>query len=147
MKSQTIFGRVAATGVATGLLLLLTLSQALASQTVALGAGPDSPGASGDAVIRDVSSGQKEVVITAQGLKPNAVYTVWLVNMQPTMDMAGLGTGDYSFTSDAQGGGRYAATLSAASLKKWQLLEIAHHPDRNPRNLQQMGIALKGTLP
>ena len=128
------------------LLMLLALSPSWAAERIALQGGPDMRGARGEAVITDVGAGKKEVVVTAQRLKANEVYTVWLVNMKPKMDMAGLGTADYAFTSDAQGGGSYTATVSGAELRKWQLIEIAHHPDRNPRNMDKMGIALKGDL-
>lgn len=128
------------------LLMLLALSPSWAAERIALQGGPDMRGARGEAVIGDVGTGKKEVVITAQRLKANEVYTVWLVNMKPKMDMTGLGTADYAFTSDARGGGSYTATVSGAELRKWQLIEIAHHPDRNPRNMDKMGIALKGDL-
>ena len=141
MKTRAIVGSIVTFGI---FLLLLTLAPASAAERVVLQAGPDMRGARGEAVIRDVGAGQKEVVITAQGLKPNEMYTVWLVNMKPKMDMAGLGAGDYAFTSDADGKGRYTGTVSAAEFGKWQLIEIAHHPDRNPRNMKNMGIALKG---
>jgi hypothetical protein len=140
MNAKTILSSV----VSGTLLVMLTLSPALGAERLALQAGPDMRGATGEAVISDAGAGNKEVVITAQGLKPNEVYTVWLVNMKPKMDMAGLGAGDYAFTSDADGKGRYTGTVSAAEFGKWQLIEIAHHPDRNPRNMKNMGIALKG---
>jgi hypothetical protein len=140
MNAKTILSSV----VSGTLLVMLTLSPALGAERLALQAGPDMRGATGEAVISHAGAGNKEVVITAQGLKPNEVYTVWLVNMKPKMDMAGLGAGDYAFTSDADGKGRYTGTVSAAEFGKWQLIEIAHHPDRNPRNMKNMGIALKG---
>jgi hypothetical protein len=143
MKTRAIVGSIVTFGI---FLLLLTLAPASAAERVVLQAGPDMRGARGEAVIRDVGAGQKEVVITAQGLKPNEMYTVWLVNMKPKMDMAGLGTGDYAFTSDDRGNGTYAANVSGAELGNWQLIEVAHHPDRNPRNMKNMGIALKGEL-
>lgn len=146
MKGKPIAGTIVAAGSAAVLVLLLTLSQAFAAETVTLKAGPDMRGAHGEALIRNVEAGQKEVIITAQGLKPNAVYTVWLVNMMPKMDMAGLGIGDYAFTSDARGSGTYTATVSAEDLGKWQLIEVAHHPDGNPRNMKKMRVALKGEL-
>jgi hypothetical protein len=143
MKARAIAGSIVTFGI---FLLSLTLSPASAADRVVLQAGPDMRGAQGEAVIRDLGAGEKEVVITAEGLKPNEVYTVWLVNMKPKMDMAGLGKGDYAFQSDAKGNGRYTATVSGTALAKWQLIEVAHHPDRNPRNMDKMGIALKGAL-
>jgi hypothetical protein len=45
------------------------------------------------------------------------------------MDMLGAGTGDYSFKSDDKGIGNYTATISNAELEKWEMVEIAYHPD------------------
>jgi hypothetical protein len=126
--------------------LLLALPAVSAAERLALQAGADRPGAQGEAVIRDLGAGQKEVVITARGLRPNEVYTVWLVNEKPRMDMAGLGTADYDFQSDSQGNGRYTATITGTDLDRWQLLKIAHHPDRNPRNMSNIAIDLETAL-
>jgi hypothetical protein len=79
-------------------------------------------------------------------LKASSVYTVWLVNMKPKMDMTGVGEGDYSFKSDDKGNGDFTGSVSASELDKWQMLEIAHHPDGNPRNMKKMGITLKADL-
>ncbi len=117
-----------------------------AEQKMTLKAGPDGKGAQGEAVIKDKEQGKKEITVSASGLKPNSVYTVWLVNMKPKMDMAGVGTGDYSFKSDDKGNGHYAGTVSSAELEKWHVLEIAHHPDGDPKNMKKMGIALKADL-
>lgn len=146
MKGKTLLGKIIGASSIIGLFLLLTLSQAFANEIVVLQAGADMRGARGEAVIKDAGAGQKEVVITAEGLKPNEVYTVWLVNMNPKMDMAGLGTGDYAFTSDARGSGTFTAAVSAGDLGKWQVIKVAHHPDRNPRNMKKMGVALEGEL-
>jgi hypothetical protein len=142
MKTKRIVSSV----VSGTLLVLLALSTISAAERIALKGGADMRGAQGEAVISDTDSGEKEVVITARGLKPNEVYTVWLVNMKPKMDMAGLGTGNYAFTSDAGGNGRYTATVSEGTLDKWQILKIAHHPDRNPGNMKKIGSALEGNL-
>ncbi len=58
-----------------------------------------------------------------------------------------LGEGDYSFTSDARGKGHYVATVPSAELAKWEIIEIAYHPDRDPTNMKNIGIALKANLP
>lgn len=146
MKGKSVLGTLVAGSFAIFIILLLPLSQAWAAETAVLKAGPDRPGAHGEALIRNGDSAQKEVVVTAQGIRSNEVYTVWLVNMKPKMDMAGLGTGDFAFTSDASGNGHYTATVSGEELGRWQLIEGAHHSDRNPRKLKKMGIALKGQL-
>ena len=103
-------------------------------------------GAMGEVVIADGKAGQKEIIISMTGLKPNSVYTVWLVNMKPKMDMLGVGTGDYLFKSDGKGIGNYTATISNAELEKWEMLEIAYHPDGNAKNMKKMQIALSGPI-
>lgn len=127
------------------LLFVATFSWA-AGQEVTLKAGPDGKGASGVVVITDRLSGQKELAITVKGLKHNGVYTVWFVTMKPKMDMMGIGTPDYVIKIDDKGGGTYAATVSAAELAKWQMIEIAYHKTGDPKDMKKMGIALKGEL-
>ena len=133
---------------------LMTFAHAAGEQMIVLEAGPAREGAQGKVVIRENGQDQKEITINAAGLKPNAVYTVWLVSMKPSMipfmkpkmEKAGLGEGDYSFKSDDTGNGRYAATISTTELGNWQMLKIAHHPDGDPMNMKNMGIALNGDL-
>jgi hypothetical protein len=127
--------------------LIAGLSVAAGEQKVALKADKAGKGASGAAVIVDKGGDQKEVTITAKGLKPNSVYTVWLVNMKPKMDMAGVGEGDYSFRSDDKGNASYSATIGSADLSKWQLIELAYHPSGDPKNTKEMeNAALIGKL-
>ncbi|MCI0528536.1 MAG: hypothetical protein L0Y56_13940 [Nitrospira sp.] len=126
--------------------MLISFLSAEAQQKLVLKAGPVGKGASGEAVIKDLGQDQKEITIEAKGLKPNAVYTVWLVNMKPKMDMVGVGTGDYLFKSDDKGNGHYSANVSAAELEKWQVLEIAYHPDGDPKNMKKMEIALEADI-
>ncbi|OIP35621.1 MAG: hypothetical protein AUK27_04095 [Deltaproteobacteria bacterium CG2_30_66_27] len=137
-----------------GLLLVLVLALAAAfsaeaagDRKIALKADKAGKGASGTAVIRDKGGDQKEVTITAKGLKPNSVYTGWLVNMKPKMDMAGLGEGDYSVKSDDKGNASYSATIGSADLSKWQLIELAYHPSGDPKNMKElMNTALIGKI-
>jgi len=103
--------------------------------------------AQGEAQIQDGQKGKKQVNLKLDGLKSNSLYTVWLVNEKPKMDMAGLGTGDFSFRSDAKGNAQYSAEISQEELKKWQLIEIAYHPDSNPKNMKNYEIVAKGTIP
>ncbi len=105
----------------------------------------ENPGASGTATIQEQGD-RAEVRIEVAGLKPHAVYTVWLVNMKPKMDMAGVGSGDYEFRTDGSGGGKYVGTVSATDLKKWQMLEVAYHPDGDPKNMKQIRTALIADL-
>jgi hypothetical protein len=143
MKLQTkIFGLTAFLGFA----LLAVSSLAQDQQKIALKADKAGKGATGEVAIVDAKAGQKELTITIAGLKPNSVYTVWLVNMKPKMDMAGVGTGDYSFKSDAKGAASYSATISGAELAKWQMLEIAYHPGGDAKDMKKMQIALSGPI-
>jgi len=127
--------------------LVAGLAVAAGEQKVALNAGNAGKGASGTAVIVDKGGGQKGVTITAKGLKPDSVYTAWLVNMEPKMGMAGLGEGDYSLKSDNKGDASYSATIGSADLSKWQLIELAYHPSGDPKNMKEpMNTALIGKL-
>jgi len=101
----------------------------------------DTPQASGTATVEGT-----KLTIAAKGLKPNAVYTVWLVNMQPTMTKAGAGTAPYDFKSDANGNARYAATLGESPLGKWQAIFIVRHPSGDPKAMDKMEDALMGKL-
>ncbi len=131
-------------------ILILTVFAVLAvaagEQNITLKADKAGKGAKGQVVITDKGADQKEITITATGLKPDSVYTVWLVNMKPKMGMIGLGTGDYSFKSDNRGIGQYSTNVPAAELDKWQMVEVAYHPDGNPKNMKKMGIALKAPV-
>ena len=135
---------------ALGIILVFTVfvmsAMAANEQKITLKADKAGQGAKGEVVIADGKAGQKEITISMTGLKPNSVYTVWLVNMKPKMDMLGVGTGDYSFKSDGKGIGNYTATISNAELEKWEMLEIAYHPDGNAKNMKKMQIALSGPI-
>ncbi len=127
--------------------LFAGLAVAAGERKVALKADKAGKGASGTAVIVDKGGDQKEVAITAKGLKPNSVYTVWLVNTKPKMDMAGLGEGDYAFKSDDKGNASYSATIGSADLSKWQLIDLACHPSGDPKiEKELMNTALIGKL-
>jgi hypothetical protein len=134
------------------MLLTLVLTVGISSlwaagmQRLTLTPGPDGGNAKGEATIVDKDAATKEIIIAAEGLKPNATYTVWVVKAKPTMAMAGVGTGDYAFTSDAAGRGQFVGTFPAADLPKWQFLKIAHHPDGNPKNMKNVGSALQADL-
>jgi len=135
---------------ALGIILVFTVfvmsAMAANEQKITLKTDKAGQGAKGEVVIADGKAGQKEITISMTGLKPNSVYTVWLVNMKPKMDMLGVGTGDYSFKSDGKGIGNYTATISNAELEKWEMLEIAYHPDGNAKNMKKMQIALSGPI-
>lgn len=107
--------------------------------------GTETKKAEGTVTIND-EMGQKKIVIHLEYLRPNSVYTVWLVNEKPKMDMMGLGMGNYSFKTDDKGTGHYEATISADDLGKWQVMKIAFHPDGDSKNMKGIKIDLEGML-
>ena len=129
-------------------MVVAAVAWAAGEQKVTFKKGPDGKGAKAEAVVKDApgAADQKQITIKASGLKPDSVYTAWFVNEKPKMDMAGVGTGDYSFRSDSQGNGTYTATVPASDLEKWSLLELARHPDGNPTNMDNVKIALKADI-
>ena len=102
------------------------------------------PGARGETAIRDVGAGQKEVLITAEGLKPNEVYTVWLVNMKPKRDMAGPGGGGFALSNAAPGKGQYAVSASGAGIGRGGGIAGAHPPPPHTRDQEQNGGERRG---
>lgn len=98
----------------------------------------DAPSASGIAELK-----ANELKISAKGLKPNSVYTVWFVNMKPTMAKEGAGKEPYAFNSDANGEGKFEAKLAASPKGKWQALMIVRHPDGNPKNMDKVEDVLQ----
>ena len=116
------------------------------AKTISLKADKGGKDAKGEVAFADTQTGQKRVTITMSGLRPDSVYTVWLVNMKPKMDMAGVGTGDYSFRSDSKGTGKYTAVISTAELEKWQMVEVAYHPGGDAKDMKNMQIALSAPI-
>jgi hypothetical protein len=107
----------------------------------ALKGDKDSPKASGTAVIEGA-----KLTITAKGLKPSAVYTVWFVNMKPTMTKAGAGKPPHEFRSDAQGNASFAAELSESPVGKWETIMIVRHPSGDPTAMGDVQDALVARL-
>lgn len=101
----------------------------------------DSPKASGTATMEG-----SKLTIAAKGLKANAVYTVWFVNMQPSMSKAGAGPAPYSFKTDAKGAAKYAAELGESPVGKWQAIFIVRHPSGDPTDMIKMEDALMTKL-
>jgi len=126
------------------LTFLISLSHA-EEKKITLKPGKEVKKAEGTATIKD-EMGQKKIVIHMEYLRPNAVYTVWLVNEKPKMDMMGLGMGNYSFKTDEKGTGHYEASTSADDLAKWQIIKIAFHTDGDAKNMKGIKIDLEGML-
>jgi hypothetical protein len=102
------------------------------------------PSASGTSSVSD-----KSLSIQAKGLQPNAVYTVWFVNMGENMKPkthAGAGMPPYVFKTDSSGAGTYESGLEASPFGKWQMLMIMLHPDGDPTNLKDAVGTLSAKL-
>ncbi len=106
-----------------------------------------SQGADGNIIVREADTGSydAEVTVEVSGLKPDSVYSVWLATEDPSR-MQGLGVADYSFKTDASGSGRFVAFLPEGELNAWDVVEIAHHPNGDARDLDNAQIALRGDL-
>ena len=125
------------------ILALVTVSVAGAGEgkVLTLMGQKDSPTADGTATLEGTT-----LTISAKGLKPNAVYTVWFVTMQPSMSKAGAGAAPYSFTTDGQGNATYKAELSESPVGKWQAIFIVRHPSGDPTDMARMEDALMTKL-
>jgi uncharacterized RDD family membrane protein YckC len=99
------------------------------------------PGASGTAVIND-----HEISIEVNGLKTNAVYTAWFVNMKPKKHETGAGEPPYMFKTDSYGNGAYSAPLKGSPFGKWRMLMIVLHPNGDPTDMKNMVGALSAKL-
>ncbi|MFZ5997295.1 MAG: hypothetical protein ACOYW7_07400 [Nitrospirota bacterium] len=132
--------------------VLISFTHAAVQKSIGLLPTPDAAAAQGTALIKEPdfsirgAEEQKELVLNVSGLEQNAVYSVWLVNERPKMDMVRVGYGDASFRTDATGSGRFTAILPASELKKWNMIQVAHHPDGNPKNTNTMKMALKAYI-
>ena len=110
-------------------------------QAFVLESTPAHPDANGTAVID-----KTHVSIQARGLKPNAVYTVWFVNMKPKKKVLGAGTMPYMFQTDKWGDGTYSAPLSETPVGKWAMVMVVLHPNGDPKDMDDMVGALKAPL-
>ncbi len=95
------------------------------------------------------SIGDKSLSIQTKGLKPNAVYTVWFVNMDAKMKPkahAGVGKAPFMFKTDSLGRGSYSAPLNESPFGKWQVVMIMLHPNGDPTDMKNAMGALKAKL-
>lgn len=123
-------------------IFLFTLSWAAGTpRTLDLESMAKHPGASGTALID-----KEHLSIQARGLEPDAIYTVWFVNMKPKKSEAGAGTPPYQFQTDKWGNGSYSAPLTGSPFGKWASIMVVLHPDGDPKNMKNMVGALKTKL-
>lgn len=95
----------------------------------------------GEAVIADSA-----LTIRVKDLKPDSVYTVWYVNMEPKHEMAGVGPSPYMFKTDKKGVATFKAKLDAQPFGTWQMLVIVRHPNGNPQDMEHKEDALWAPL-
>ncbi len=88
----------------------------------------------------------KHVSIQARGLRPNAVYTVWYVNMKPKKKAVGAGETPYMFRTDKWGNGNYSGPIGETPFGKWAVVMVVLHPNGDPGDMQNMVGALKASL-
>jgi len=99
------------------------------------------PDANGSAVIAN-----DHINLQARGLKPDAVYTIWFVNMKPKKSEKGAGTAPFMFRTDSWGNGSYSAPLNEAPFGKWSMIMVVQHPNGDPKDMKNMVGALKASL-
>jgi len=111
-----------------------------------------STGAWGEALIETYGSrvpGERVFSVDVYHLKPNSVYTVWLVNEFRPGERTGmyfLGVGTNSFRTDANGNGRYVTTTNEYEIEYWRFVEVDYHPDNDPKNTKGMVPVLQGDM-
>jgi len=96
---------------------------------------------SGEAVITD-----RALTIRVKDLKPDSVYTVWYVNMEPKHEIAGVGPSPYIFKTDKRGVATFRAKLDEQPFGRWQVLVIIRHPNGDPQDMQHKEDALWAPL-
>jgi hypothetical protein len=129
---------------AVALVMVIALAggaMAAAKKSFPLMGQEDSPKAKGTAIIQAT-----RLTVTANGLKPSALYTVWFVNMQPTMTKEGAGTPPFTFKTDQKGGAKYVTTLTESPIGKWDAIFIVRHPSGDPKNMSHIEDALMAKL-
>lgn len=132
---------------AAAFLIAASITQAaLASESTIELKGEDWDDAIGQATIKDAAGGLKEIKIDANGLEPNSTFTVWLINETPVLGEFGIGAGDLTFESDSKGHASYAAMVPSEQFKDWDSLQVLHHPNKDPDDIEGSELALKGDL-
>jgi hypothetical protein len=102
--------------------------------------------ASGEVLIerQDKMPNLRTLGVTAQGLKPGSVYSVWYADEQAQRSPVGVQTNH--FTTDGAGKGRYVTSVYEDVVDDWRYIDVMLHPDGNPKNTGGMMPALRGDL-
>lgn len=103
-------------------------------------------------LVSDQSKTKCTFAVEAKGLDPKQVYTAWFVGLKTsggrydTSKMQGIGSAPYTLKVDSTGTAKLTINGSCTDVLKWQKLEIIQHPDKNPKNMKNMRLALVGDL-
>lgn len=90
-------------------IFFFSLNWASGGETFVLQPTDQHPKANGTAVIDN-----DHISVQARGLKPDAVYTIWFVNMKPMKSETGAGAPPYMFRTDQKAAGRPLRHIGAA---------------------------------
>ncbi len=82
----------------------------------------------------------------AQKLRPNEIYTVWMV--KSSGEKVGIGEAPYSFQARESGEGKYIIKLpdNVIFSGEYQKVIVYHHPDGKPETMEGMLPILEGPL-
>ena len=141
MKHRRIIALTMIVGLAFTALLGAGRASAAAQAKIALHRAQGVEQGSGEAVITDSA-----LTIRVKDLKPDSVYTVWYVNMEPKHEMAGVGPSPYTFKTDKKGVATFKAKLDGQPFGTWQMLVIIRHPTGDPQDMQHKEDALWAPL-
>lgn len=90
-------------------------------------------------------SDRRELFLVVFHLKPDSVYSVWIMDKRSGRRIpAGL-TGKNHFRTDGSGNGHYTHEADWLDFG-WNTLEVAYHPDGEPSNTDEMIVVLRTGL-
>lgn len=141
MQHRNIIALTLIVGLAFTTVLATGRASAAAQTKITLQRSQGAEQGSGEAVIADSA-----LTIRVKDLKPDSVYTVWYVNMEPKHEMAGVGPSPYMFKTDKKGVATFKAKLDAQPIGKWQMLVIIRHPNGDPQDMGHKEDALWAPL-
>lgn len=85
-----------------------------------------------------------EFKMSLKGLKPNAVYTVWLAtSLKETAGRAGVGAPPFKIKTGGGDSVSYQVPLHTCPLTEYRWLEIRYHPDGDPTHLDNSERVVK----
>lgn len=141
MKYRKIISLIVSIGLAFSASLGASSAFGAAEEKLILNRAQGVEQGSGEAVITD-----RALTIRVKDLKPESVYTVWYVNMEPKHEIAGVGPSPYKFKTNKKGAAIFKAKLDGQPFGTWQTLVIIRHPNGDPQDMQHKEDALWAPL-